>query len=255
MPEKLRNTLKEKLESGEPAIGAIVTFPTPEVVEILGSAGFDWLQVEMEHAPLSMRDTQTILQVAEGTGTFVAVRVTENQPSLFKQVLDLGALGVVVPLIGNAPEAERAVASCRYPPQGTRGFGPRRASDYNTRGTEYFRTIESNLSIIPIIETKEAVDNIEQILAVDGIDTFLIGPADLSISLGVPLETGSERFLAAVDKVLSASKKAGKAAGIGTLDPLQAKKYIRDGFQLILAGGDIYFLVDRSREVLRQIRG
>jgi 2-keto-3-deoxy-L-rhamnonate aldolase RhmA len=250
----LRNTLKEKLESGKPAIGAIVTLPTPEVVEILRSAGFDWLQVEMEHAPLSMRDTQTILQVAESTSIFVAVRVTENQPGLFKQVLDLGTLGVVVPLVGNATDAERAVASCRYPPKGTRGFGPRRASDYNVKGTEYFRTIESNLSIIPIIETKEAVDNIDEILAVDGIETFLIGPADLSISLGVPLETGSEKFLAAVDKVLRASKKAGKAAGIGTLDPQQARKYIRDGFQLILGGGDIYFLVDRSREVLRQIR-
>ncbi len=235
-------------------MGAIVSFPTPDVVEIFASAGFDWIQIETEHAPLTIRDVQTLLQVAQRTLPFPAVRLADNDPILFKQVLDIGAYGVVVPMVSSRFDAERAVRACRYPPKGVRGYGPRRASDYNARGAEYFKTIESELVLIPIIETKEAVEHIDEILAVDGVDSFLIGPADLSISLGVPLDTGSEKYQSAVDKILNASKKAGKPAGIGALDPAQARKYIERGFQLMLVGGDSYYLVDRSREVLKQIR-
>ncbi len=223
-------------------------------MEIFASAGFDWMQIETEHAPLTIRDVQTLLQVAQRTESFPAVRLARNDPTLFKQVLDVGAYGVVVPMVSNRVDAERAVRACRYPPKGVRGYGPRRASDYNVKGAEYFKTIESELMIIPIIETKEAMQNIDEILAVDGVDSFLIGPADLSISLGVPLDTASEKYKSAVDKILSASKKAGKPAGIGALDPIQARKYIEMGFQLMLVGGDSYYLVDRSREVLKQIR-
>ena len=253
----MRNRLKELLETGKVAIGAQLRFGVPAIAELFGAAGFDWVLIDTEHAPQTPTSVQAQLQGVGCTEATSIVRTAKNDPDLIKLYLDMGAMGVVVPSINTAGEAGEGTSACRYPPDGIRGWGPHRAAKYGLARETYTTEINSQVMYIPIIESAEAIENIEEILAVDGVDSFIVGPVDLSISLNVPFDYENRKYQQALQRTLEAAEQVGKPAGIGVygspLDPTSAIRHMQSGFRLILVGGDEPFLTTSCRHVLDNI--
>lgn len=208
----MKNLLKEQLERGDEVIGTFVTLPHPDITEMLSRIGFDWLLIDSEHAVTGLESMTAMLQAMNGTGCTPIVRPQWNDMVVIKRVLDLGAHGVLVPWVNNREQAEYAVRACKYPPAGLRGYGPRRAKLVNP---DYMETANREIMVIVQIETREAIGNVDEILAVEGIDACYIGPFDLSLSYGnLQPDWSDADYLAAFDTVLAAAKKAGKPAGM-----------------------------------------
>jgi 2-keto-3-deoxy-L-rhamnonate aldolase RhmA len=209
----VRNILKEKLKKGDSVIGTFVEIGHPDITEWLSRLGFDWILLDAEHGPLGFETLQRMMQSMKGTECVPIVRPQWNDPVVIKRVLDIGAYGVLIPWVNSRDEAEKAVRACKYPPQGLRGYGPRRAAMLDP---DYFYTANEQLLIAVQIETRMALDNIDEILTIDGIDACYIGPYDLSCSLGfgIPPKWDDARYLAAFDRVIESAKKHGKAAGM-----------------------------------------
>jgi len=171
-----------------------------------------------------------------------------------KQALDVGAEGIVFPWVNTAEQAQAAVASTRYPPRGNRGWGPRRAIRFAADQMDYFRHAEANILVLCQVETQEALDNAEAIAAVDGVDALMVGPADFSINLGVPLDWECDKFLAGVRRVRQAADAAGKAFGVITSGAAYAKRWLAEGARVIIAGADGAFLKMMAQATLGEIR-
>jgi 2-keto-3-deoxy-L-rhamnonate aldolase RhmA len=207
----MRNPLKEKLRRGEVAVGTWVGLGHPDVTERLSTAGFDWLLLDGEHGPLSLETMQVLMQAMRGDTCMPVIRVEWNDPVIIKRALDLGAAGVLIPWVNTKEEAVAAVQACKYPPQGLRGCGPRRAA---LVFDDYIATANDGVLVAVQIETATAVKNIDAILAVDGVDVVFVGPTDLAMSMfGVPAKWGDPAYMAALDRVVKAADKAGKPAG------------------------------------------
>ena len=208
----MRNPLKDKLKRGEVAIGTFVALGHPDVTERLSTMGFDWLLLDGEHGPLGLETMQLMMQAMRGDTCVPIIRVEWNEPVIIKRALDLGAGGVLIPWVNNKQEAIAAVQACKYPPKGIRGCGPRRAALIHEN---YIMTANDNILVAVQIETVDAVKNIDEILAVDGVDVVYIGPTDLCMSMyGLPAKWGDAKYMEAFDTVVKAAKKAGKPAGI-----------------------------------------
>ena len=252
----MKNRLKERLNAGKLAFGAQLRFGSPAIAELFGLAGFDWILIDSEHAPQTPAGIQTQLQAASRTGVTTIVRLGKLDTSLIHLYLDMGADGIVVPFINTAQNAEIAARACRYPPAGTRGFGPSRAADYGLRD-DYFMQSNDNVLFLPLIEDAEAIENIDDILAVEGVDTFLIGLCDLSISLGVPLELEHPKLRNAVRTIVEAAQRAGKPAGLGVIgdvfDPGLIEKQVEAGFTFLLISGDEWLLSVAAKKLLNNI--
>jgi 4-hydroxy-2-oxoheptanedioate aldolase len=227
--------LKRRLQSGELAIGAQIELADPSVVEILGRAGYDWLVVDAEHAPHSSHSIQAMLQAGMASDAVVLARPLRLDPDVIRHYLDLGSPGVLCPFIESGAQARLLVDACRYPPTGIRGFGPRRAGTYGFDAAEYFELANESVLCIPMIESPTAVDNIDDIVTVDGIDAVCIGPMDLSISLGVYQDFEHDRYVEAVKTVRAACKRHRKAMGTGTYSVDHARACRDAGDQLLLA--------------------
>ena len=251
--EKARK-LKQKLEAGKRCFGAQIFLTEPAVVEIFGRAGFDWLLIDTEHTANNTFTTRAMLQAAAHTDAVVLARPLRLDPDEIRRFLDLGAQGILCPFINTGEEARRLVEACRYPPAGIRGYGPRRAGMYGFDGDEYFRDANMSLFCAPIIESKEAVENIEAIVGVDGIDAAVIGPFDLSISLGVFKQFDHTEYLRAVDRVRTACQKFRKAMGYGCYSLEHAKSCAAQGDALLLIGGDDVYLSAEARRWLDALR-
>jgi len=244
----MRNPVKEKLQKGEVALGTFVWIAHPDVTERLSMAGFDWLLLDTEHAPTGYESLQTMMQSMRGDTCVPIVRVQWNDPVVIKRALDIGACGVLVPWVNNKEEAEAAVAACKYPPQGIRGIGPRRASLINT---DYVAEANDKLLIAVQIETVTAVRNIDEILSVDGVDTVYIGPGDLGMSIhAAPPDSNPPTLEEAIDIVLKASENAGKPAGIFTM-ARNVESQIEKGFKFVSVGTDDNFLMFGAREAMK----
>jgi 2-keto-3-deoxy-L-rhamnonate aldolase RhmA len=209
----MKNILKEKLKTGNPVIGTFVEIGHPDVTEWLSQLGFDWILLDAEHGPLGFETLQQMMQSMKGTDCVPIVRPQWNDPVAIKRVLDIGAYGVLIPWVNSRAEAENAVQACRYPPQGLRGYGPRRAAILDSN---YYATANDQLLIAVQIETQTALENLDEILAVEGIDACYIGPYDLSCSLGlgIPPRWDDARYLAAFDRVLESARRHQKPAGM-----------------------------------------
>jgi len=209
----LKNPLKEKIKAGQAVTGTFVALGHPDVTEWLARLGFDWLLLDAEHGPLELETLQRMMQAMNGTNCIPIVRPQWNDPVVIKRALDIGAFGVLVPWVNSKQEAENAVRACKYPPAGIRGYGPRRAGLFDPT---YYRTANDEILIAIQIETQQALDNLDGILSVPGIDACYIGPFDLSSNLGfgMPPKWDEPRYLAAFDRVLAAAKRHGKAAGM-----------------------------------------
>jgi len=249
----MKNPLKEKLKRGEAVIGTFVQIGHPDVTEWLSRLEFDWLLLDAEHAAMSLETLQLMMQAMSGTNCVPIVRPQWNDPVIIKRVLDIGAYGVVIPMVNSGEEAKNAVRACQYPPKGIRGFGPRRPGMFDP---DYYQTADDELLIAVQIETEKALQNLDEILSVPGIDACYIGPWDLSCSLGfgVPPKWDEPRYLAAFDRVLAAAKRHGKPAGMfTTVDNIEWAR--QKGFTFNTVDDDDTFLIRAAQQALKKARG
>lgn len=236
--------LKEKLRKNDPTIGSWITLASPSVAEIMGRAGFDWLTVDMEHSAITMRDAQQLIQVIGSAGCVPLVRVGDNDPNLIKRVMDAGAGGVIVPMVNSREDAQRAVSAVKYPPEGTRGVGLARAQDYGFGFEKYKDWLKEESVVIVQIEHIDAVNNLEEILKVEGVDGFIVGPYDLSGSLGRPGDFEHPEVKKALRTVIEVSKKLGKTAGFHVIPP-KAEELIKkfdEGYRFLGFSLDTLYL-------------
>ena len=250
----MKNPLKQALRAGKAVIGTFVQIGHPDVTEMLSHAGFDWLLLDGEHGPFGIETMQLMLQAMSGAKTVPMVRVPWNDPVFIKRALDIGVYGLLIPLVSSRREAEEVVRALRYPPRGIRGVGPRRASRYYLDFKEYVSTCEEELLVMVQIETREAIENISDILSVDGIDSYFVGPMDLSAALGHIGETNHPEVSEAIARIVEAGKKAKKIGGIYAFSVEDIKKRIEQGFQFISFASDSRLLMGSAQEALKKIR-
>jgi len=243
------------MKKGETVLGTVVTINDPVVTEALCTA-YDFLWIDMEHNPLPLDVAQNHLLAAKGTGVTMLVRVPWNDPVLIKPVLDIGAHGVIVPMISTAEDTQRAVAACRYPPEGIRGYGPRRPSNYGRLGgAEFCKAANDAMITVVQIELADAVTNIDAIVRVPGLSGVLIGSNDLSGSLGVMGQPRHPKVLAAIDTVIAAAHKASMPVGIAIGDDVtMLKEWIDKGINWVTSGGDTALMLRGADQVTSQLR-
>ena len=252
------NTARQRLDAGEAILGATVTCASPLVAETMGHLGYDWVLLDLQHGENNLGNLATLLTAVSATPTIPWVRVVSNDGPMIQRVLDLGAYGVVVPLINNAREAEAAVRAMRYPPKGDRSWGPIRGALYG--GADYHANAERELQLVVMIETAAGIENADEIFAVDGVDGCLIGTNDFSLSLGLPPRPVPDatpmdpRVEEAAQRVLEAARKHGKAPGIFTTDAGMAARRIEQGFRIISLLGDLGGLRAGCAANLRAVR-
>ena len=247
----LARTIKEKLRRGEPSIGSWMSMAHPSIAEILAMAGYDWVVVETEHTAIDVSEVLRLIIAIEQRGAVPLVRLAWNDPIQAKAVLDSGAAGVLVPMVNTQADAQMAVAMTKYPPLGIRGVGLARAQGYGEHFAEYVRHANDDTLLMVMIEHKDAVANIEEILSVPGIDGTFIGPYDLSMSLGIPGQITHPKVIDAKQRVLEAARARGLVPGIHCVQPRTAvedcAQAIAEGYRFIAVGTDILFLGDSAR--------
>jgi 2-keto-3-deoxy-L-rhamnonate aldolase RhmA len=248
------SSLRKALIEGRSVVGATVTVPNVDTALTLANAGFDFLWIEMEHGPITLESLRTILLATRGAKAVPITRVPANETWLAKRVLDEGSLGVVFPFTSTRELAERAVASCRYPPLGVRGFGPALAlSRHGMGAADYVRFANENVLVVVIIEQREAIENIEAIASVPGIGVLFVGVNDLSYSLGVGGRTTDPVVEEALAKVLQAGRRHGIPVGYPTGNPAEISRRIAQGFRFFQGPSDIGLMAGAAREVLSRI--
>jgi len=248
--------LKSKLARNALTIGSWITLGHPSIAEIMAAAGFDWLVLDMEHSVLELSEVQMLVQVLDGQKCPSIVRLTSNDPDQIKRVMDAGATGVMVPMVKNAEDAQAAVQAVYYPPRGRRGVGLARAQGYGARFQQYRNWLDNNAVVVVMIEHIDAVEAIDSILSVPGIDAYIIGPYDLSGSMGHPGELDYPEVQTAIERVLEAGRRAGKPGGIHVVepDPNLLRRNIEAGFSFLGYGLDIRILDSLCRTHMRDIR-
>lgn len=247
------NRLKRNLAAGKVCIGATITMNSPVVAEIMSHIGLDWLWFEMEHSSLSDDNVLTMLQATNGSDVSTVVRVPWNDKTMVKRALDAGPDGIILPLVNSREEAEAAVRAMKYPPWGERGAGLSRAQCYGLHMGEYMSTANEEVTTILMIEHIKAVENIDSILQVKGVDSIMVGALDLSGSMGMLGKTSDPKVEEAIQKVLAACKKARVPAGIITVSPDQANIRIKQGFTNIILGIDVLYLHGGATAALAQV--
>jgi len=250
----IENRVKRRLQQDLPVIGHWLSFPCPAVAELLSAFEPDWLVVDTEHGPSSWETVEDQLRAMRGTGVTPIVRVAGNDPALIKLALDRGAMGVIVPLVSSPEEARRAVLASRYPPEGIRGVAGTRASRYGLELAEYFAAWNREALVICQVETLPGLEQAEEIAAVEGVDVLFVGPNDLSASVGHFRRFEAPEYEEAVQRVLAAARRRGKAAGYLASDPEEALRRIAQGFRFVGIGSDSRLLAAAASSVLRQVR-
>jgi 2-dehydro-3-deoxyglucarate aldolase len=240
-----------RLRRGDRLIGSFVTLPALEVAEVMSAAGFDWLLIDCEHAPLDAMWAQRLLQAARVPGL---LRVADGHESTLKHALDIGAAGVVVPMVNTAQQARAIVSFCKYPPLGSRGVGIVRAQGYGLGFQEYVAHANESTAVIVQIEHIAAVENIDAILAVPGVDAAFIGPYDLSGSMGRLGQVDHIDVLAAIEGVRFACERAGMPLGIYVGSATAAKPYLEKGLSLIAVGIDALMLGNAARQIVHALK-
>ena len=249
-------SLKSRLNRSELTIGSWVTLGHPSIAEIMAAAGFDWLVLDMEHSVLELSEVQTLIQVLDSKHCPAIVRLTSNHPDQIKRVMDAGATGIMVPMIKSAANAKEAVSSMYYPPRGQRGVGLARAQGYGHSFQAYRQWLENNAVVIVMIEHIDAVKAIDDILAVPGVDGYIIGPYDLSGSMGRPGDLNHPDVQAAITQIMQAGHRAQKPGGIHVIepDPEALQQRIQAGFNFLGYGLYIRILDSICRTHLQNIR-
>ncbi len=249
------DSFREKLRRGQVCLGTVISFTDPTVTEALCQV-LDFVWIDMEHNALSLEAVQGHIMATKGSQTTPLVRVGWNDPVRIKPVLDIGAAGVIVPLVRTAEDVRRAVAACLYPPEGIRGFGPRRPSEYGRLGgPEFCRA--ANARVLPMVQIEhiDAVEAIDEILAVPGLAGIALGPNDLAGSMGLMGQPRHPDVLAALNLVIARARQAGLPVGVGSADdPEQLADWAARGANWLAMGGDCNLLLRGAVQAAGRIR-
>jgi len=240
-----------RLRAGETLLGSIIALPSAEVAEMFSRAGFDWLLIDTEHAPLDALAAQGLLQAARCP---CLVRVHSGEEAVIKKALDIGAAGVVVPQVNSAAEAERIVRYCRYPPRGSRGVGIVRAQGYGLDFAEYVAGANDSVIVMLQVEHIDAVKDIEAIARVPGVDALMIGPYDLSGSMGRLGQVNAPEVEQAIETVRTACAAAGMKLAIFAASAEGMRPYLRKGYTLPIAGMDLMLLASAARGMVQALK-
>lgn len=249
-------SLKDRLRRDELTIGTWVSLACTRVAEVLTCSGFDWLVVDVEHSAATYGDIEDIIRVVQSAGVEALVRVSQNDTIEIRRVMDLGAAGVVVPMVCAKEEAAGAVAACRFPPEGVRGVSLCRANGYGLAFDRYMGRANRDAVVIVQIEHSLAIDRLEEILSVDGVDGSLIGPYDLSASLGCAGNFDDRTFVSALKRYEEVSKRLNKTMGYHVVEPVPSRaiELGQRGYRLLALGTDFVFL-QTSRALVSGVRG
>ncbi len=248
----MKGNLRRRLMKGV-TYGAWVTIGYPDVSDILQELPLDWLVFDMEHSPMSAETVSHMIQVLDEEKVSPLVRVGANDQYLIKLALDMGAHGVVVPLVNTPEDAEAAVRHSKYPPLGVRGVAPRKAADYGLTSSEYIRRANEETILAVQVETKLALDNLDALLQVNGVDLAFVGPSDLTMSLGALDDRTNPKVLEAMKKVVRKCEEHGKIPGTMALTPEEAKRDVSMGFKFISLSSDVRYLFEGARLFLRSV--
>ena len=252
----MKNKVRQALLSRSLTVGTWIQIGHPAVAEILANVGFDWIAADGEHTDIDVTQFAGLARAMHGRNVVPLVRVRENDTLAIRQVLDLGAQGVIVPLVNTAEEARRAVQAAKYPPVGVRGYCFSRMNDWGVNFAGYAAAANDDIAVVVMIESRQGADNIEAILAVEGVDGVFIGPYDMSGSYGVPGQTEAPQVKEACRRVVDACQRAGKSAGLHVVIPDEAsiRRAVDDGFTFLALGVDVVFLDRSARSALGCIR-
>lgn len=254
MPLPLEPTFREALAgSDRPLAGMWVCSGSPLIAELCAGSGLDWLLVDAEHSPNGLESVLAQLQAIHGYPVSTLVRPPVNDVVLIKQYLDIGVQNLLIPMVHSVAEAEAAVAATRYPPEGLRGVGSAlaRAARWN-RVPDYLANAGGTISVTVQIESTAAVESVEDILKVEGVDAIFVGPSDLAASMGVLGQQEHPQVRAAVEQCMSAARQAGKPAGVNAFNPETAQHYLDTGAAFILVGADVALLARGSEALARR---
>jgi len=252
---KKSKVLKRKLKDQKLSLGSWVTIGHPIVAEVMARSGFEWLTIDMEHSAITLDVAQNLIRTIELNDCIPLVRVSENNPVLIKRIMDAGAYGVIVPMVNSKQDAEKAVKAVRYPPKGSRGVGLARAQDYGFDFEGYKNWLEKDSIVIVQIEHIDAVKNLKEILTTKGVDGFIVGPYDISGSLGIPGDFNNPKFKREIEKIMKIAKETKKPAGFHVIppDPKEVGKIINMGYRFVAVSLDTLFLGTLCKNNINEI--
>ena len=251
------NKLKEKLTHGEMALGTHIQLNDSNMTEIIAGLGFDYLWIDTEHTSISLKEVENHLMAARLAGVPAIVRVPSNDPIRLKPILEMGPDGVIIPMVNSYEEAVRAAEACLYPPRGFRGYGPRYANRYGMIPLEEYRTrIEEDTLRIVQVEHIDAVRNLKKILTVDAIDAYIIGPMDLSGSIGKLGQLDDPEVCALFDEIIETVHEAGKPIGLsyGLVSTDEMAKWRKRGIDFMSLANETDFIIDRASKLLKDMK-
>jgi 2-dehydro-3-deoxyglucarate aldolase len=250
--DRLRNKVNLKTLT----LGSWITLGHPAIAEIMAGAGFDWLVVDLEHSVIDLEVAGDLIRTIDLCGAAPLVRLTSNDRNQIKRVMDAGAHGIIVPMVNTPEEALRAVAATRYAPVGSRGVGLARAQGYGANFQNYLKWQSEGPVIIVQIEHKDAVDELEAILKVPGIDGFIVGPYDLSCSMGIAGQFEQAEFVHTIKRIHEIGQQVGSLVGMHIVEPdlQQLEQMARDGYNFIAYSVDIRLLDIGARQGIARIK-
>ena len=251
-----KNNLKKIFSEGKAVVNGWLQIPNSFSAEVMAHQGWDSLTIDMQHGAIDYPNALQMLQAVSTTDTVPMARVNWNEPGQIMKILDAGVYGVICPMVSNRKEAERFVQACLYPPEGYRSFGPIRGLLYG--GSDYGKHANNEILKFAMIETKEALDKLDEIMSPPGLDGIYIGPADLSLAIGT--EAGFDKgendpAYPVIMKILEHAKKNKKIPGIHNATPEYAEKMIKKGFQFVTVGSDQRFMSSGAKSVLQRLKG
>lgn len=256
----MNNKVKEKIQKGEQPLGTFFGLGNPTAMECVGYSGVDYVIIDMEHGSMDKDACVDLVRAAELRGMVPFTRIADVSHSEIQKAVDAGSLGLIVPCIRTVEEVKALVDFAKFAPIGNRGFGPVRSDGWGTTsgklGMEAFmKQCNENVLVLPQCETKECLENIEEIVNVDGVDGIFIGPFDLSISLGVPTKFDDPIFTGALDRVLKACRDAGKFAFIFAAAAGTARERFAQGFDSVACGADLMMFIDVYQRMVKEVKG
>ena len=250
---KYSNPVKAQLKKGQSVVGIVISVNNVEVAAQAASLGFDFLWLEMEHAPLSLETVRNIVLATRGLPAVPIARPPVNDLWTAKRLLDTGVLGVIFPFTRTPELARQAVAACRYPPIGLRGSGADLAQFRWPAPEGYHDFADENVLVVAVVEDRSAVMHIDEIAATPGIDVMFIGTSDLSFSLGLRGEQNHPKLDETVERIVAAAKKHGKVLGRPGRTPDEINRFQKQGFQFFMSGTDMDFMATGTAELLRPL--
>ena len=251
-----KNKLKELFKAGKPIINSWLAIPSSFSAEVMANQGWDSLTIDMQHGLIDYPNAVSMLQSISSTETIPMARVNWNEPGQIMKILDAGCYGIICPMVSNRKDAENFVNACMYPPKGYRSFGPIRASIYG--GNDYSKHADEEILKLAMIETKEALEKLDEILDTPNLNGIYIGPADLSLAVGE--EPGFDRpenskAYSEILRILESAKKRNLLAGLHNGTPDYAQKMIKKGFNLVTVGSDSRYITAGAKSDLEQLKG